>query len=163
MLHKYLPLVDRVTTRGELSDLVSQMVSELSALHTFVYGGDIRKGDDKIDSSSLGALLTRDEEAGGHRVDHIYRSDPDEVDRKSPLLRPGVDVAKGDVIAMIDGTPTLDAPDVNVLLRNRAGRQVLLNVKPADGGDASRRHRQAHVASRGKRPPLPRVGVHGGV
>jgi tricorn protease len=31
---KYLPLVDRVTTRDELSDLIGLAVGELSALHT---------------------------------------------------------------------------------------------------------------------------------
>src|SRR5665213_4195823 len=46
MRAKYEPLVDRVTTRSELSDLIAQMVSELSALHTFVIGGDVRKGAD---------------------------------------------------------------------------------------------------------------------
>ncbi len=39
VLKKYLPLVGRVTDRAELSDLLGQMVSELSALHIFVYGG----------------------------------------------------------------------------------------------------------------------------
>ena len=42
-LNKYLPLVDRVTDRGELSDLMADMVGELSALHIFVRGGDYRE------------------------------------------------------------------------------------------------------------------------
>jgi tricorn protease len=133
MLEKYLPLVDRVTTRHELSDLIAQMVSELSALHTFVYGGDMREGPDEIRTASLGALLSRDREAGGYRVDHIYRVDPDEPERRGPLSRPGVDVAEGDVIAMINGTPTLSVPDINALLRNQAGKQILLRVRsPGD-------------------------------
>ncbi len=37
---RYLPLVDRVSDRDELNDVIAQMVSELSALHTFVGGGD---------------------------------------------------------------------------------------------------------------------------
>jgi tricorn protease len=45
---KYLPLVARVTDRGELSDLLAQMVGELSALHIFVYGGEQRKGADDV-------------------------------------------------------------------------------------------------------------------
>ena len=36
MQARYAPLVDRVTTRAELSNLLAQMVAELSALHTFV-------------------------------------------------------------------------------------------------------------------------------
>ena len=41
---KYEPLVDRVASRGELADLTAQMVSELSALHIFVVGGEHRRG-----------------------------------------------------------------------------------------------------------------------
>ena len=51
MRDRYLPLVDRVADRDELNDVIAQMVSELSALHTFVQGGDSRKPSDQIDIS----------------------------------------------------------------------------------------------------------------
>ena len=40
MRDRYLPLVDRVADRDELNDVIAQMAGELSALHTFVFGGD---------------------------------------------------------------------------------------------------------------------------
>ncbi len=43
LFNKHLPLVERVTDRDELSDLISNLVGELSALHIFVYGGDVRR------------------------------------------------------------------------------------------------------------------------
>src|SRR5262249_35574307 len=61
---KYLPLVDRVRSRDELNDLLAQMVSELSALHIFVRGGDVRRGQDDIEVASLGAELAKDVAAG---------------------------------------------------------------------------------------------------
>jgi len=131
---KYLPLVDRVTDRGELSNLLAQMVGELSALHIFVYGGDQRKGVDQVGTGSLGAILLRDEAAGGVRVDHVYRADPDRPERLAPLARPGVDIADGDVIESINGVSTLSVPDVAELLRNQADRQVLLRVRPKPAG-----------------------------
>jgi len=137
MLEKYLPLVDRVTDRAELSDLMAQMVSELAALHIFVGGGDTRDGDDEIGVASLGALLTRDLAAGGYRVERIYRSDPDDLGRASPLARPGVDVAEGAVIEKINGRKTLETADIGALLRNQSGRQVLLHVR--DGGASESR------------------------
>jgi tricorn protease len=136
MRDKYLPLVDRVTTRAELSDLIAQMVSELSALHIFVGGGDLRAGNDDVDPASLGAVLTRDDTGGGYRVAHVYRTDPDDLERIAPLARPGVEVGPGDLIEMINGVPALSVPDVGMLLRHQAGRQVLLRVKPAGGGEA---------------------------
>ena len=131
---KYRPLVDRVTDRDELSDLLGQMVSELSALHIFVYGGDPRRGRDPASPASLGAELARDEGAGGWRVTRVYRSDPDYPNDQSPLGQPGVNVGVGDVIQMINGTATLSVADPGDLLERQAGKQVLLRVRGLAGG-----------------------------
>jgi tricorn protease len=136
VLARYLPLVDRVRCRDELADLLAQMVSELCAIHTFVYGGDHRSGGDDVASGRLGAVLVRDPGAGGERVEHIYRWDPDEPARRAPLAAPGVAVGEGDLITHIDGVPVLEAPSAAALLRNKVGAQVLLTVVPAAGGDA---------------------------
>jgi tricorn protease len=134
MKAKYLPLVDRVTDRAELNDVIAQMVAELSALHIFVYGGDQRRAPDQVRQGGLGALFDRDEAAGGLRVKHIYRSDPDLPDDVAPLARPEVAVAEGDVIVGVDDTPALQAQDIGALLRDKAGKQVLLQVKAGAGG-----------------------------
>lgn len=126
---KYEPLLARVTTRAELSDLIAQMVAELSALHIFVRGGDLRDGPDEIAPATLGARLVRDPAAGGYRVERIWGSDPDAPERRSPLVAPGVDVREGDVLVSLDGTPTLEVAP-GAALRNRAGRQVLLEIRP---------------------------------
>ncbi len=136
MRDKYGELLDRVRDRDELNDLLASMVSELSALHTFVFGGDVRKGTDQVDIATLGARLDRDDAAGGYRVAHIYRSDPDRPDRAAPLSRPGVDMAEGDVITQINGRDVLSAGDAAELLRNQAGRQTLIHVKPQGKPDA---------------------------
>jgi len=133
MLEKYRPLVSRVTNREELSDLQAQMVSELSALHSNVRNGDVREGPDQITPASLGAKLERDNNAGGYRISHIYRSDPDIPEELSPLAQPGVKVREGDVIEAINGTPLLSVVDLGVLLRNQAGKQVRLRINPGDG------------------------------
>src|SRR6266542_1658459 len=78
---KYLPLVERIRDREELSDLIAQMVSELSALHTFVVGGDVRRGQDQVQLAALGARLERDPATGGYVVRYIYKSDPDRPDK----------------------------------------------------------------------------------
>jgi tricorn protease len=128
MLEKYRPLSLRVTTRSELNDLLAQMVSELSALHTFVHGGDRRKGEADFEVASLGAVLVRDEKGGGYRVDRVYRWDPDLPASAPPLAAPGVDVKTGDVVESINGVPVLSVVDAGLLLRNQAERQVLLRV-----------------------------------
>ncbi len=147
MRDRYLPLVDRVANRDELNNVIAQMVSELSALHTFVGGGDARKPSDKIDTATLGAVLRRDEKAGGYVVQHIYQHDPDLPDQAPPLARPESLVKEGEVIVSIDGQSLLE--------RSRRARAAARQGRPA--GDAARearnrrgprRSREAHQRGR---------------
>lgn len=133
MRERYRPLVDRVADRDELNDVISQMVGELSTLHTFVVGGDERKPSDSVDLATLGAQLQRDEKAGGYRVVHIYLHDPDLPNTAPPFSRPDSTVKEGEIIVSIDGQSLLGVPDERALLRGKAGTQVLLQVKSASG------------------------------
>jgi tricorn protease len=128
---RYLPLVDRVSDRNELNDVIAQMVGELSTLHIFVFGGDSRQPPDKVDLASLGAVLRRDEKAGGYVVQHIYLHDPDLPNEAPPLARPDSTVKEGEVILSIDGESALSSSDERTLLRGKVGRKVLLSVKSA--------------------------------
>ena len=145
MLDRYMPMVDRVSTRAELSDLIAQMVAELSTLHTFVNGGDMRQGDDNINAASLGALLLRDEAAGGYRVQRIFKYDPDQPELCPPLARPNVRVTEGEIIEQINRQPALSAPEVSVLLRNQAGKQLLLKLKSPPQGQTPEQSRDVIV------------------
>jgi len=126
---KYFPLVDRITTRNELSDLIGRFVGELSALHTSVRGGDQRRDAKNIPVANLGAILLRDEANDGFKIDYIYKVDPDYPDEKSPLDDPYLDVKKGDIITHVNGKNALSAIDIGQLIRNQVGKQVRLSIK----------------------------------
>ena len=130
LLERHLPIVDRVTDRNELNDLIAHLVGELSALHTFVFGGDRRSGEDQVSPASLGARLVKDEKAGGYRIEHIYLTEPDYPEFLSPLARPEVKVGEGDIITAINGVSVLSVENPAILLKNQANRQVLLTVMP---------------------------------
>ncbi len=134
MLKKYQPLVARVTDRSELSDLMFEMVGELSTLHTFVRDGDPRQSPDQIAGGSLGAILERDEKGGGFRIAHIFQGEPDYLEKYSPLKRPDLTINEGDIIESVNGVATLSVPHIGALLRNQAGKDVLLRVKAASTG-----------------------------
>ncbi len=135
VLEKYSGLVDRVTTREELSDLIGRLVGELSALHTSVRGGDQREGQDDVELAGLGARLVRSPAEGGYRIDYIYQGDPDYPDELAPLADPDIDVAAGDVIVAVNGVDVLSVRDIGALLRNQAGKQVLVGVKSPGGAE----------------------------
>jgi tricorn protease len=86
------------------------------------------RSPDNIATASLGALLERDDAAGGWRIARVYEGDPDYPEELSPLARPGVELRAGDLIRSINGRSTLGVAHPAVLLRNQAGKQVLLEV-----------------------------------
>ena len=133
MHDKYLPLVSRVTTRQELSDLIGRFVGELSALHTSVRGGDMREDDADIEVACLGGVFERDASAGGYRISKIYRADPDHPHERSPLDDPYLEVREGDVITHVNGIAALSATDLGALIRNQEGRQVRLGLAGSTG------------------------------
>lgn len=132
MRTRYEPLVARVTDRAELSDLIAQMIGELSALHASVGGGDMRGGRDTIPVGSLGARFEKVE--NGFRVAHVYESDPDIPSELSPLAVPNVNIRAGDVIESVNGVPATSAADMGSLLRGQVDKQVLLGVRTAGRG-----------------------------
>ncbi len=135
LLAKYLPYVDRVTDRYELSELIAHIVGELSALHTFVFGGDLRTAPENISQGMLGAMFEKDVKKDGYRISHIHRADPDIQAVSSPLARPDLQISEGDAITAIDGISVMTEIDLPVLLRNKAGRQVLLTLMDGKTGD----------------------------
>lgn len=130
---RYRPLVDRVTDRYELDDILAQMISELSALHMFVYGGDKRTSDVNISNGYLGAACSKNVNRGGFVIDHIYRTDPGYPSEMSPLARPGIKINEGDVILAVNGVSTMDYPSINEMLVNKADVQVRLKLAKAGG------------------------------
>ena len=124
---KYLPLLNRITDRYELNDIFSQMMGELNALHSQVRGGDFAKDSNSAKTATLGAVLTQDK--SGVLIEHIYQFDNELPKQASPLLRPGVNAFPGDVIIAVNGMDISSIADLNNLLRNQAGKQVLLSLK----------------------------------
>ena len=129
MYDKYAPLVERVTTRNELSNLITRLIGELSALHTGAWGGDTRSDNKSIQVASLGAETSRDEANGGFKIDYIYKVDPDYPNLKSTLDDPYLDIREGDIITKVNGRDALSALDIGELIRNQVGKQVRLTLK----------------------------------
>ncbi|MCC5825253.1 S41 family peptidase [Alkalimonas sp.] len=123
---RYLPLVERVSDRHELDDVLAQMMGELDALHSQVRGGDYPAQRPTPAAASLGASL--ETTADGVRIAHIYRTDPELPAQAAPLAQPGVNARVGDLIRAVNGRSVQTVADVQLQLRNQVGRQVLLDL-----------------------------------
>ena len=133
---RYQPLVDRVTTRSEFSDLLWELQGELGTSHAYEMGGEYRSGPN-YRQGFLGVDWEFDSEAGAYRVAHLARGDGWDPETTSPLTGPGVSVGEGDYVLAINGQPL--GPDVTPAQRlvNQAGNEVLLTVRRAGENEPS--------------------------
>ncbi|MBC7904203.1 MAG: PD40 domain-containing protein [Gemmatimonadaceae bacterium] len=123
---QYEPLLARLTDRYELDDLISQVVGELSALHTFVYGGDKRNSPDQIQIGFLGADLSRHEK--GVQIQHIYKTDPDYPEEYTPLRKPESKIKEGDIITAVNNVSVSGVNNIEELLTNKVNIPVKLTL-----------------------------------
>ena len=135
MRDKYATLLPRISIRGELRDLVGELIGELGNSHTYVWGGDPGVTPPQVGTGVLGADVVRDGDV--YKVAKIYRSDAADGLR-SPLEDPGVGVKEGDYILSVDHRPFEKGKPFFAALEGRAGKQVVLTVNGSKGKDGSR-------------------------
>ncbi len=127
---RYLPLVDKVASRLEFSDLMWEMLGELGTSHAYEVGGDVRPPP-PYRVGHLGAdIVLRN---GRWVIEHIVRGDSWDPKASSPLTAPGVGVREGDRIVAVNAQPS--SPDVSPqsLLVHQAGVNVELRVSDGRG------------------------------
>ncbi|MFB6371828.1 MAG: S41 family peptidase, partial [Bradymonadaceae bacterium] len=129
---RYSPLLDRVATRSEFSDLVWTMQGELGTSHAYEMGGDYEHPP-QYRPGFLGIDCHWDEEADGYLIDHIVQGATWEEGASSPLDRPGVDVQEGDAIVAINGRELDGGSSLQESLVHRAGDDVEITVAKSDG------------------------------
>lgn len=135
MIHdRYAPLVDRITSRGELSDVIWEMQGELGTSHAYEMGGEYRAFPN-YRQGYLGVDWQRDPATGVYAIARIVQGDPWNQEATSPLLAPGINVQPGDVVLAINGQPVNTTQGPQQLLVNQAGNAVQLTIRPADGSD----------------------------
>ncbi|TBR18673.1 peptidase [bacterium] len=124
---RYEPLLDRVASRSEFTDLLWEMQGELGTSHAYAIGGDYRASP-RYDQGHLGAESVWDAAKKGWRLTRVLSGDCWDRDADSPLRAPGVNVKVGDVLKAVDGLP-LDAetPPGSALV-HKAGAEVQLTV-----------------------------------
>jgi tricorn protease len=124
---RYLPLVDRVGSRLEFSDLMWEMQGELGTSHCYEMGGDYRP-EPTYQTGYLGADFEFDEQNKGWRIAKIVRGDPWDERADSSLNRPGVNLHEGDLLLAVNGQSLdKDYPPTAALV-NLVGREVTLTI-----------------------------------
>ncbi len=124
---RYEPLLTRIATRAELSDLVWEMQGELGTSHAYETGGDHRKPP-ALAPGHLACDTRWDDTAGGWVITAIAAGDPWDAAAASPMAAIGVEARVGDVITAVGGVPLTRERPPEALLVGRAGQKVTLTL-----------------------------------
>ena len=151
MRERYTPLLARVATRGELSDLIWELQGELGTSHAYEMGGDHRKPP----AVALGHLAAELKPAygpglspgpgpgpgpgpagEGWTIVRTVQGDAWDASADSPLNAIGVAAITGDAgerIVAVGGQPVSADTPPQALLVNQAGNKVALTLAAVDG------------------------------
>jgi tricorn protease len=127
---QYAPLVERVSSRSELSDLFWELQGELNTSHAYEGGGEYRQRP-HYQQGFLGVDWYYDAESDRYRIARIIQSDPSDSNATSPLTSPGLNVNVGDAVLAINGQRVASNRSPQELLVNQAGNEVQLTVENA--------------------------------
>ena len=133
---RYEPLLDRVATRGELSDLIWELQGELGTSHAYEFEGDHRKPP-ALSLGTLAADFRFDPAAGGYEIVHIANGDAWEAGADSPLNAIGVEARVGERVVKVNGRPVSGALPPQALLVNQSGAKAEITLASL-GGEAHR-------------------------
>jgi tricorn protease len=132
VLEQYRPLLPRIRSSAEFTDLLWEVVAELGTSHAYVAGS----GQFRVQASRgnavglLGADVFRAED-GRWLVDRVLPGESSDPLARSPLAAPGVAIKPGDEIAEVDGRPVDPVRGPWPLLAATAGKPVELTIRPA--------------------------------
>jgi tricorn protease len=133
----YEPLLDRVATRAELSDLIWEMQGELGTSHAYEMGGDHRRPP-QVALGYLAADLRLIEADGSYEIARVVRGDAWDAGADSPLNAVGVEARTGERIVAVNGQRTSRERPPQSLLVHQAAAKVELTLAANTGTSSIR-------------------------
>jgi len=132
---RYGKLLDAAVTRSDVNFAIGELISELSASHTYRGGGDLEAGP-RRGTGLLGIDWAL--ENGAYRVKRIVDGAPWDNEVRSPLRAPGVSVKEGDYILAVNGIPLDPGGDPWAAFDGLAGQTVKLAVNDRPSVEGAR-------------------------
>jgi tricorn protease len=130
---QYAPLIEQAVSRWDVDYILGEMIAELNSSHTYKSGGAMEQAK----SVNVGYLGVDWEINGGaYRIARIIHGAPWDVETRSPLSLPGVDVKEGDYVLAVNGTDITTTTDPWSAFQGLGGKTVelLVNSKPSKEG-----------------------------
>lgn len=134
---RYSPLLERISTRLELSAVLGNLIAELGHGHTYVLSDGDAPRPAGIGIGLLGADFGVDYTTGTVTLEKIYRGEQWNRERKGPLNTPEtVSIPDGAHLLAVNGEPVTLERDPNSFFWGLAGKDVILTI--SENGDPNK-------------------------
>lgn len=135
MRKQYGALIEDAVTRWDVNFIIGELIGELNASHTYRAGGDTEEAENR----NMGYLgIDWALENDRYRIAKIIKGAPWDIDTKSPLDQPGVDVREGDYILAVNGISLNVDKEPFAAFDGLAGKTVELSIlRTLDDGDST--------------------------
>ena len=128
---RYEPLLERISTRSELSDLIWEIQGELGTSHAYEMGGDYRKPP-PVSLGHLAAELRLADDGASYAIERIVAGDPWDAGTDSPLNAIGVQAQVGERIVAVNGqSVSRERPPQSLLVHQAKAKVELTLANPA--------------------------------
>ena len=134
---RYGALIEDARTRWDVSFIQSNLASELSAGHTYTFGGDV----ENIEFRQTGFLgIDWELQNNLYRIKRIVKPAVWDTEVRSPFDQPGIDVQTGDYILSVNGVALDPKKDPYAAFEGLSGKTVSLTVSRSSKKEDSKQH-----------------------
>lgn len=135
--HRYGALIEDARTRWDVSNIQSNMSAELSAGHTYTFGGDVENVK-RVQTGYLGV----DFELVNNkfRIKKIITPAVWDTDVRSPFDKPGADVKVGDYVLAVNGVALDPEKDPYAGFEGLSGKTVSLTISSTGAKEDAGNH-----------------------
>lgn len=134
---RYGALIEDARTRWDVSNIQSNLAAELSAGHTYTFGGDA----ESVPSRSNGYLgIDWELKDNLYRIKHIVTPAAWDTEVRSPFDQPGVDVKVGDYILAVNGVDLDPNKDPYAAFEGLSGKTISLTISRSGKKEDSKQH-----------------------
>ncbi len=137
MRDRYGALLENARTRWDVSFIQTNLAAELSAGHTYTFGGDVEQPPSR-QTGFLGIDWEMDNNR--YRIIRIVRPADWDTEVRSPFDSPGVDVKVGDYILAVNGIDLDPDKDPYAAFDGLSGKTVSLTISRTGNLEESKNH-----------------------
>ena len=137
MKERYSPLIEEARTRWDVTNIISNLVAELSAGHTYTRNGDVERVK-PVETGYLGIdwELTN----GKYRIKRIVKPAAWDTEVRSPFDQTGVDVKVGDYIHSVNGIPLDATKDPYAAFEGLNEKTIALQISRTGNSTDAKQH-----------------------